>query len=224
MLPVMIPLNAAAEWLNSVFHGFDMGVFEFFAGLHQEALTKFVQIFTELGDSHFVIPMLLLGLVLCVWKKTRRYGLTLFLAIVVGTLLTNCVFKVVIARPRPYVTMADNELFMSWYVEAGSMIESDASFPSGHTCAAFEMAIGMMLVVRKKAVKWIFPVIAILVGASRIYLMVHYPTDVLGGMFVGIIAGIIGYLLAKLIIEKSETSNGKLARAMQKDNVFAKAS
>ena len=62
---------------------------------------------------------------------------------------------------------------------------------------------------KNKKIAWIFPVFSALVGLSRIYLMVHYVTDVIGGVFVGVFAGIMGYLIMKAIIEK--TKNTKFA-------------
>ncbi len=67
-------------------------------------------------------------------------------AVLVGTLITNLVMKPLFARPRPYVYYADNPLFMSWYEFAGAHIESDKSFPSGHTTAAFEIGVALFLV------------------------------------------------------------------------------
>jgi undecaprenyl-diphosphatase len=63
-------------------------------------------------------------------------------------------------------------------------VESDRSFLSGHTTAAFEIATVLFLSLRKKY-SWVFLVMAFLIGCTRIYLMVHYPSDVLGGIIVG---------------------------------------
>lgn len=206
-------LNAGA-WLDTVFHSIDYSVFAFFGKLHAAWLTSFVQIFTELGDSHFVIPMMLLGLVLCFFKKTRKYGMALFLAIIIGTLITNVIIKPLVDRDRPFNTMADNVEFMQWYREAGSMFEKDGSFPSGHTTAAFEMAISMFLVFKDKKFKWVFPVVAVLVGCSRLYLMVHYFTDVAGGFICGTIAGILAYFLMKAIMNWLEKSDNEFAKKL----------
>ena len=103
---------------------------------------------------------------------------------------------------------ADNPVFMAWYNFAGAHIESDKSFPSGHTTAAFEIGVAMFLVLKKKF-SWIFPVISVLVGLSRIYLMVHYVTDVLGGVLVGTFAGIMGFVIMNAIMKK--TANTKFA-------------
>ena len=202
-------LLSVGTWLDTAFHGIDYAVFSFFGKLHAAWLTPFVQIFTELGDSHFVVPMMVLGLVLCFFKKTRKYGMALFLAILIGTLITNGIAKPLVARHRPYVSLAGDSAFMGWYTEAGSLTESDRSFPSGHTTAAFEMAIAMFLMFKNKKFKWVFPVIAFFVGCSRLYLMVHYFTDVAGGFICGVIAGILAYFITKAIVNMLEKSNNK---------------
>ena len=188
----------------SIFDSFDMSVFTFFGEQIQNATMNIVAEFiTFFGGSEFVMPMAVLGLVLSFFKKTRKFGMSVLFAVLVGTLLTNLVMKPLFARPRPYVYYADNPLFMSWYEFAGAHIESDKSFPSGHTTAAFEIGVALFLVLNKKY-SWIFPVFSALVGLSRIYLMVHYVTDVLGGVLVGTFAGIAGYFIMKAIMKNTK--------------------
>ena len=190
----------------SIFDSFDMSVFAFFGEQIQSAAMNIVANFiTFFGGSEFVTPMAVLGAFLIPFKKTRKFGMAILFAVLVGTLLTNLVMKPLFARPRPYVYYADNPLFMKWYEFAGAHVESDKSFPSGHTTAAFELGIAAFLVLNKKY-SWVFPVVSVLVGLSRIYLMVHYVTDVLGGVCVGVFAGIMGYLIMKAIMKKTENT------------------
>lgn len=194
----------------SIFDSFDMSVFTFFGEYIQSAFMNVVaEIITFFGGSEFVIPMAVAGAIMIPFKKTRRFGMAVLFAVLVGTLLTNLVMKPLFARPRPYIYYADNPIFMSWHQFAGGHIESEKSFPSGHTTAAFELGVAIFLVMKNKKIAWIFPVFSALIGLSRIYLMVHYVTDVIGGVFVGVFAGIMGYLIMKAIIEK--TKNTKFA-------------
>ena len=200
----------------SIFDSFDMSVFTFFGEHIQGAVMNIVANFiTFFGGSEFVIPMAVVGLVLSFFKKTRKFGMAVLFAVLVGTLLTNLVMKPLFARPRPYVYYADNPLFMSWYEFAGAHIESDKSFPSGHTTAAFEIGVALFLVLNKKY-SWIFPVFSALVGLSRIYLMVHYVTDVLGGVLVGTFAGIMGYLIMTAIMKNTKIAEFDLAEKFKK--------
>lgn len=194
----------------SIFDSFDMSVFTFFGEQIQSSTMNVVAEFiTFFGGSEFVTPMAILGALLIPFKKTRNFGMAVLFAVLVGTLLTNLVMKPLFARPRPYIYYADNPVFMSWHEFAGGHLESEKSFPSGHTTAAFELGVSIFLVMKNKKIAWIFPVFSALVGLSRIYLMVHYVTDVIGGVFVGVFAGIMGYFIMKAIIEK--TKNTKFA-------------
>ena len=200
----------------SIFDSFDMSVFTFFGEQIQGAAMNIVAEFiTFFGGSEFVIPMAVLGLVLSFFKKTRKFGMAVLFAVLVGTLVTNLIMKPLFARPRPYVYYADNPLFMSWYEFAGAHIESDKSFPSGHTTAAFEIGIALFLVLNKKY-SWIFPVFSALVGLSRIYLMVHYVTDVLGGVIVGTFAGIMGYVIMTAIMKNTKIAEFDLIEKFKK--------
>ncbi|MBQ4644536.1 MAG: phosphatase PAP2 family protein [Clostridia bacterium] len=200
----------------SIFDLFDMSVFTFFGEQIQGAVMNIVAEFiTFFGGSEFVTPMAVLGLVLSLFKKTRKFGLSVLFAVLVGTLVTNLIMKPLFARPRPYVYYADNPLFMSWYEFAGAHIESDKSFPSGHTTAAFEIGVALFLVLNKKY-SWIFPVFSALVGLSRIYLMVHYVTDVLGGVLVGTFAGIMGYVIMTAIMKNTKIAEFDLIEKFKK--------
>ncbi len=212
--------SAFAVWLDTFFAEFDFSIFEFFGKIHAEWLTPIVSAFTHLGDTEFILPMAVLGLVLCLFKKTRRVGMTLFLAVIVGTLITNVLCKPFILRPRPFQSLADNDLYLKWYTETGAHEESlYRSFPSGHTTGAFEIATALFLTVKNKKISWIFPVYAVLIGCSRLYLMVHYPTDVLGGMICGIAAGVIAFFAVKAIlkyVEKTKFNDFDLAQKLKK--------
>ena len=77
----------------------------------------------------------------------------------------------------------------------------DYSFPSGHTAASFASVTALYLAGEKKLWKPAL-VLACLIAVSRLYLYVHYPTDVLGGMVFGILAGYVGYRLVKFLEAK----------------------
>ena len=200
----------------SIFDSFDMSVFTFFGEQIQNATMNIVANFiTFFGGSEFVMPMAVLGLVLSFFKRTRKFGMAVLFAVLVGTLLTNVIFKPMFDRPRPYVYYAENPLFMSWYEFAGAHVESDKSFPSGHTTAAFEIGVALFLVLNKKY-SWIFPVFSVLVGLSRIYLMVHYVTDVLGGVLIGTFAGIMGYVIMTALMKNAKIAEFDLAEKLKK--------
>lgn len=209
----MVTPSAFAVWLDTVFASFDFSVFEFFGKIQTAWLTPIVSAFTHLGDTEFILPLAFVGVILCLFKKTRKVGLTLFLAIIIGTLITNVIMKPFVLRPRPFQSLVDNPEYWQWYTNAGAHEESlFRSFPSGHTTGAFEIGTALFLAVSNKKIKWIFPVYSILIGCSRIYLMVHYATDVIGGMICGMTAGIIAYFIAKAVMNLLEKSENNILR------------
>lgn len=213
ILSEVIEPSAFAVWLDTTFASFDYSVFEFFGKIHSEFLTPIVEAFTHLGDSEFIIPLAIVGVILCLFKKTRKVGFTLFLAIIIGTLITNVIMKPFVLRPRPFQSLADNPEYWQWYTEVGAHEESlFRSFPSGHTTGAFEIGTALFLTISNKKIKWIFPVYSVLIGCTRLYLMVHYCTDVIGGMICGITAGVIAYLIVKQILSMLEKSENAFLR------------
>lgn len=193
-------LTSTAYWLNTSLASFDESItasvhklFEMAGGV----LSPLMNFISLLGKGG--IFLILLSLALVLFYRTRRFGTAMIIGLALGAIFVNLFLKVVIARPRPY---ADVEgFYYPLWVMMGQHIESDMSFPSGHTNAAFAAMVPLFILGNKK-VSWLAIVFGILMGISRIYLVVHYPTDVLGGLITGTIAGIVGTLIAINIPKK----------------------
>lgn len=204
-------MTPAAQWLNSTFAEFDRAILGFYhhlATLADPILSPISVFFDVIGDG--ALACFVLAAILLLFKKTRKAGIAVLLAVGVGALFTNVAIKNIVARPRPYV----ND-FIEWWQYAGSHVQSEHSFPSGHTTAAMTGMTALCLTLGKKH-KWLFPVGALYVlvmGASRNYLMVHYPSDILGGIIIGAISGIIAYFLAKLVYDLFQKHSDKKACA-----------
>ena len=223
MSPILLAASTLGDKIDSAFAAFDLWVFHLFGSIQCGFFTALAKIFTSFGDEAFVIPMAVLGVVLCFFKKTRKYGFALIFAIAIGTIVTNVVVKPMALRIRPYNTLQANADYWKWYLGAGMLSESDYSFPSGHTTAAFEIGISMFLVFmseKKKKIAWIFPCIAVFTMCSRVYLMVHYATDVLCGLVVGSLAGVMAFFLSKLVCKLFEKV--KFLDAIDCDKLFKK--
>lgn len=203
--------------VDKLFYGFDMAVFKFFGALQNDFMTYVAKFFTSFGDEAFIIPIVVLGIALCFFKKTRKFGFAIVFSIIIGTLITNVIAKPMFMRIRPYNTLQGDAAYWQWYTAAGMLSESDYSFPSGHTTGATEiaMAVFFCFMSRKKKIAWVFPAIALCTAGSRIYLMVHYPSDVLGGLIVGFVSAVCGYFLMKavMLLFKKNNADDKLDAA-----------
>lgn len=187
-------ITAAAQWLNTTFASFDQNITLLVHRLYDVAgnfCSPFFEFISLLGkDGIFLV---LLSLALMLFRPTRRFGTAMLFGVAIGALFTNLFLKVVIARPRPYAD--ENSVFYQLWMIMGQHMESDKSFPSGHTTAAFSTMTALFFMGNKRY-SWTAFIFAILMGISRIYLVVHFPSDVLGGIIVGFIAGCLGAILA----------------------------
>lgn len=126
---------------------------------------------------------ILLAAVLLIIPRTRKSGLIMAAALCVDLVLCNSIMKPAFARIRPF----DVNTAVSLLVAR----PGDFSFPSGHTAASFTAVAALYFAGKGKLWKPAL-LLAVLIAFSRLYLYVHYPTDILGGMAVGVIAGYAG--------------------------------
>ena len=148
---------------------------------------------TRLGDAGMI--WILLCIVLLLMPKTRKSGIILLVGLLADLLICNVILKPMVQRIRPFDVVTEIELLIKRPL--------DYSFPSGHTAASFTSVMALYLAGEKKLWKLAL-VLAVLIAFSRLYLYVHYPTDVLGGVVIGVISGALGYWLVK----KSEEAAG----------------
>ena len=170
--------------------GFDLPILDWIAAnLWCPFLDTVMPAITLLGDAG--IFWIALAVALLFFLKTRRVGLGMAFALLMGLLLCNLMLKPLCQRPRPY----DYQ-----YEVLGKLIpliiekQHDFSFPSGHTIASFEAATVIALNHKRWGIAAL--VLAGLIAFSRLYLYVHYPTDVLASIALGIAIAFVGNSLA----------------------------
>lgn len=163
--------------------------------LRFDFLTPILKFLTMLGDH----GMLWIGiaLLLILIKRTRPIGATAGASLAINALLVNVLIKNIVARTRPY------EVIDGLTRLVGE--QSDFSFPSGHTSSAFSVAVVIFLLMPKK---YGVPalIVATLIAYSRLYVGVHYPSDVIGGLIVGILVAVICVTVYKRITKKNENN------------------
>ena len=154
--------------------------------MHNPVLDTLMSAITRLGDAGII--WILLCAVLLILPRTRKSGAILMAALLVDLVVCNGILKPLVHRIRPFDVKTGIELLVKQ--------PTDYSFPSGHTAASFASVMALYLAGEKKL--WISAlVLAVLIAFSRLYLYVHYPTDVLGGVIIGVISGALGYWLVK---------------------------
>lgn len=190
-----------ATWLDTTFADFDAAVSGFFHRLAETTGGAFntpAELISMLAWK--ALCMFLLGLVLCLFAKTRKQGATVFLAVCFGALFTNIILKDLVARMRPPLASETYAAWRQFAAGALSRVTEDElleySFPSGHTTAVTAAMTGLFLTTNKRK-SWPALLLIPVVGASRIYLVAHYPTDILGGMLFGALGAILAFFAVK---------------------------
>ena len=155
-------------------------------------------IITKLGDAG--ILWILSAINLICFKKTRKTGITVGAALLLGVIFGNLILKPLVARVRPYNLNEAIELLIPSL--------TDYSFPSGHTLASFEAA-GVLMICDRKRFGYAALAVAVVIAFSRLYLYVHYPTDVLAGVVLGLLFAFISYKVVNLAYKKRSNELSK---------------
>lgn len=154
-------------------------------------LTPIVQFITSLGDKG--IFWIAVCILLIFIKKTRRIGIVAAVSLAISALIVNVILKTQVMRIRPYVLEQGLRLI--------TKMPSDYSFPSGHASASFATAVVLFKgLPRYMGITAL--VLAFLIGLSRLYVGVHFPTDVLAGAAIGIMAALLTWYIFKRYVYK----------------------
>ena len=156
--------------------------------IRNPVLSPVMKAITHLGD-HGIFWIVLTLLLLC-FKRTRKIGICAAMGLLMTFLINNMIIKNLVNRTRPYEVVEGLQILIGKQV--------DSSFPSGHSGVAFGTAVAIALNAPKK---YGIPLIilALLISLSRLYVGVHYPSDVLAGILIGTLVGIFGSWLGRRI-------------------------
>lgn len=177
---------------------FELKILDFIADkMSSPFLDKTMPVITSLGDHG--IFWIALAIVLLIFRKTRPLGLSMAISLALGYICGNLIVKNLVGRIRPYELNSSVSLLVKKL--------SDYSFPSGHSLASFEGAVCIFIKYKKWGVAAL--ILAATIAFSRLYLYVHFPSDVLTGIIFGTVFAIIGSAIVNRIYKNKNTLNKK---------------
>lgn len=175
----------------------DIALLNWIQQFSNEFLDKFFVFFTRIGDYGEL--WILICIIFLLFKRTRKAGILGLLALLIEAILVMFVLKPMFDRPRPYITYNFPILIPT---------PSGSSFPSGHTAASFAVAI--MLYLKDVPFKRTIMGLAALMSYSRLYLYVHYPSDILGGFVIALVIALLLKHYEKPIIDMIQSMVSKI--------------
>ena len=164
----------------------ELQILHMIQGWHTDWLDDVMVFITKLGDEGLI--WIAICVALLIFPRTRKCGVAVALSLILTTILGNEIIKKIVQRPRPFAV--DNSVTLL-IPQPGQY-----SFPSGHTSNSIAAAVSIFLFYKKPGIAAI--ALALLIAFSRMYLFVHYPTDILGG----IVLGVVDALIIRFLIKK----------------------
>lgn len=189
-----------ALWLNETFYEFDSTLLNYFHELqvnYGNILTPIARVLAVIGD----FPVLLigwLGFALFFILKDKRVGMMMCGTVIIGAFLTTIILKNIVYRPRPY--LSDIEAYKTYWQVFNLKVDWDTSFPSGHACAAMGGILALIYTSKRKGLAAIGLLYPLIMGASRIYFCVHYPSDILFAYVTAFIASLLCFPAYNLLM------------------------
>ncbi len=175
--------------------------------VRSELLTPVMKLITHLGDKGLF--WIIIAIVMLFFKKTRPLGIMAGIALVFSVLINNVLIKPNVGRIRPYEVVDGLRLLIEK--------QDDPSFPSGHSGASFAAAV-VFLVKGPKKIGIPAIIMAALIAFSRLYVGVHYPTDVITGIITGTFCAIISFMIWSIVEKKASPKLAGILAIEKKDS------
>jgi undecaprenyl-diphosphatase len=163
--------------------------------LHRPIFDEFFCFLTWIGNKGAV--WILISIALLYKRKNRKTGITVLIALLLGLILGDIILKPVIGRVRPFIKYD----YITTTVENLGIY----SFPSGHTTSSLAASITMFM--NNKRIGGFLILLALGIAFSRLYLMVHYPSDIIGGMVLGLICAFAADKIVNITNQKIRFKN-----------------
>lgn len=168
----------------------DFAILDFISSFRSEFFDGIMLAVTALGDKGVLWILLTLAM-LCI-PQTRKLGVCMALSLLINFILVNLTVKPLVGRIRPFDLKSDIELLLE--------APADYSFPSGHTSASFAVAVAVLFFNKKWGMSLI--VLSSVIAFSRLYLYVHFPTDIIGGIIFGVVSAFCSHFICRKIFKR----------------------
>ena len=193
-------LSFVSNFLNVNFYSFDYNIIKF---LHENYIINFefskivANLFSLLGEK--CILYLLVGIILFFMLKNKKIGISVCLSVIIMIILCEFILKNAIMRVRPF--LSDVVEYKKWWSIVNGPLKDSFSCPSSHCAGCAAMIFAIYFVKHSYKFLLIGIIFIVFMMYSRIFLMVHYPTDCILGVIMGIISAIIGTKISKKLVK-----------------------